>query len=158
MFRAWHQVDGRSKEFSRLVQRAVAFACLAGIGSALSASPSLGWALFVGRVPLAGRVSSHPTALPPEVVRCSNCHSVDDGPEMPGTQAPRLTRAWLTELQPRRGGPPSNYSLQAFCTLLRTGADPAYVVISEQMPRYAVTDHQCTALWRYVTTAHESRG
>jgi len=141
-----------------LVRRGVVLACLAGSGSGLSATASLGHALFVGKVPLAGRISSHPTALPPEVVRCSNCHAVGDGPEVPATQAPRLTRTWLTELRPRRGGPPSNYSLQAFCRLLRTGTDPVYVLISEQMPRYTIADDQCAALWRYVTTANESPG
>jgi hypothetical protein len=153
---AWRPRDGRGKRLSALAQRGVVLACLTSSGNGLSATPSLGHALFVGKVPLAGRISSHPRALPPEVVRCSNCHAVGDGPEVPATQAPRLTRAWLTAPRPRRGGPPSKYSLPAFCTLLRTGTDPAYVLISEQMPRYTISDDQCKALWGYVTTAQAS--
>ena len=156
VLRAWHGRERQGRKLSGVLQRGVVLACLGGAGTALSSTTSLGHALFVGKVPLSGRISSHPTALPPEVARCSNCHAVGEGREVPGSQAPPLTRAGLTELRPRRGGPPSNYSIQTFCTLLRTGKDPAYILISEQMPRYTITDDQCAALWRYVTTTQAS--
>jgi hypothetical protein len=35
--------------------------------------------------------------------------------------------------------------------LLRRGVDPAFVMISVEMPRYTIDDADCKALWRYVT-------
>jgi hypothetical protein len=34
--------------------------------------------------------------------------------------------------------------------LLRTGVDPAYIVISRKMPRYVLDDEQCLDLWHYL--------
>ena len=36
------------------------------------------------------------------------------------------------------------------CALLRTGLDPAYVLINVAMPRYTLNERDCTALWRYL--------
>jgi hypothetical protein len=63
---------------------------------------------------------------------------------------PALNAAWLTQAQSRRGGPPSVYSVQAFCKLLRDGIDPAWVLVNQTMPHYAVTDAQCDQIWAYV--------
>ena len=35
--------------------------------------------------------------------------------------------------------------------MLRTGVDPASIVITRQMPRYTLDDNQCLNLWRYLT-------
>jgi hypothetical protein len=50
----------------------------------------------------------------------------------------------------RRGGPASRYDALSFCKVIREGLDPANVVINSAMPRYQVSDAQCTSLWSYV--------
>ncbi len=115
-----------------------------------------GQALFSGTVDLHGRIYTHVDDMPPEVVRCSNCHAVAEGPEVPRSAAPRLTPNLLLLPRARRGGPPSHYGRESFCALLRKGVDPAFVMISVQMPRYSIADADCRALWRYLTeNAHE---
>jgi hypothetical protein len=110
-----------------------------------------GEALFRGNIDLHGRLYTHVVDMPPRVVRCANCHAVDDGPDVPRSLAPRLTHNLLLLPRARRGGPPSHYDRAGFCTLLRSGIDPAFVMISVEMPRYAIDDVNCQALWRYVT-------
>jgi hypothetical protein len=119
-----------------------------------------GQGLFAGSLDLHGRIYTHRVDLPPAVVRCANCHSVADGPDVPRSLAPRLTRDLLLRPQARRGGPVSVYDRERFCTLLRKGVDPAFVLISVEMPRYVIDDAGCGALWRYLTgSAHaESSG
>lgn len=107
--------------------------------------------LFEGPFDLRGRIRTHPTDLPPEVVRCGNCHAVAIGPEVPRSLAPRLTHDLLIKRRSRRGGPASNYDRNSFCALLRDGFDPAHVLISVEMPRYTLADAECAALWRYLT-------
>jgi hypothetical protein len=125
--------------------------------AALAAMPSvqeeyrLGQQLFVGDIDLQGRIRTHLADLPPDVVRCGNCHAAASGPEVPRSLAPRLTRNLLLERRPRRGGPSSSYSLASFCKLLRIGVDPAYVLISLEMPQYTLDDAHCLALWRFLT-------
>ncbi len=109
-----------------------------------------GAALFTGKADLLGRIYTHRVDLPPAVVRCGNCHAADDGPDVPRSLAPRLNRDLLMRQQRRRGGPASAYDEQQFCTLLRRGLDPAFVLISIEMPRYTLADADCLALWRYV--------
>ena len=111
----------------------------------------LGSELFNGKAALKGRMSTHLVDLPPEAVRCSNCHASASGTGVRGSNAPRLTRQLLLVPQRRRGGPPSRYNLAGFCNLLRKGVDPAYVVVDEQMPRYTLDNHECSALWRFLT-------
>ena len=98
----------------------------------------------------------HRTDLPAAVVVCRGCHVA--AVASPGTPppAPPVDRALLLEAKPRRGGPPSAYDLPAFCRLLRTGADPAYVLVAREMPVFDVDDAQCESLWRFVTA--EARG
>jgi hypothetical protein len=110
-----------------------------------------GRALFSGGLDLPGRLYTHRVELPPAVVRCANCHAVAGGPAVPRSLAPRLTRELLLRPQPRRGGPASVYDNDRLCTLLRKGVDPAFVLISVEMPRYAIDDAGCRALWRYLT-------
>ncbi len=110
-----------------------------------------GRALFEGRIDLQGRIYTHLVDLPPEIVRCSNCHAVAGGPDVPRSLAPRLTHELLLQAQRRRGGPPSRYDRDRFCALLRRGVDPALVLVSVEMPRYALDDASCQALWLYLT-------
>ncbi len=100
---------------------------------------------------LQGRIATHVVDLPSEVVRCGNCHAGPMGPEVPRSLAPRLTHDLLLAPRSRRGGPQSNYDRGKFCRLLRDGLDPANVMVSVEMPRYAMDDRTCHALWRFLT-------
>ena len=51
----------------------------------------------------------------------------------------------------RRGGPPSRYDAAGLCTLLRSGVDPAHVIILRTMPRYDINDADCQSLWLHLT-------
>ena len=107
--------------------------------------------LFNGTVQLRGRMSTHLSDLPTEAIRCSNCHATATGPAVPRSNAPRIGRQLLLLPQARRGGPPSRYDVASFCVLLRKGIDPAYVMVDEEMPRYTMSDAECSALWRFLT-------
>jgi hypothetical protein len=115
-------------------------------GSSLS-----GRSLFFGETPLRGIIQGHDRPLSPELVRCANCH-LPDSRSTSGVSnvTPRLDRSGLTELRRRRGGPPSQFTPSSFCRLLRTGVDPAYILITRQMPRYTLEDAQCLDLWQYL--------
>jgi hypothetical protein len=125
------------------------------VSSASSAAPSRypsrGEALFVGRERLQGRIRGHDSHLPPDAVRCRNCHAAGTQARDPAAAAPRIDRSWLLELRARRGGPPSSYDRSSFCKLLRTGVDPAYVLIAREMPIYDLDDARCAELWKFVT-------
>jgi hypothetical protein len=121
-----------------------------------------GEALFSGRPGLLGTIAGHDLALPAEASRCSNCHAVrarapaaSPAPE-PGvlpdqTAGPDLGRARLLAARSRRNGPASSFDLDSFCRLLRSGVDPASVMISRVMPRYSIGEAECKALWLYLT-------
>jgi hypothetical protein len=109
-----------------------------------------GEAIFSGRRPLRGRIRGHESDLPPQVVACRQCHLRSPGDGGPAA-APVLDRKLLLQLVQRRGAPPSVYDLQSFCKLLRTGIDPAYVLIDRIMPTYEMSDTDCAALWQVLT-------
>jgi hypothetical protein len=106
--------------------------------------------MFFGEMPLHGAIVEHGRPLPPEVVVCANCHLEKTRSISAGSGAPLLNRSMLTEPLRRRGGPQSQFSATSFCRLLRTGIDPAYIVISRKMPRYVLDDEQCLNLWEYL--------
>jgi hypothetical protein len=119
--------------------------------------------LFVGDGGLAGRVAGQDDPLPPAAVRCSNCHtgptagpnspnpSEADGGEAVLAYGPAVFGDALTAVRPRRGGPPTRYDETTFCGLLRSGIDPAHIIIARAMPRYTLDSVSCRALWSYVT-------
>jgi hypothetical protein len=113
-------------------------------------SGAAGCRMFFGETPMQGAIVEHDRPLPPEVVACANCHSGDVRSTSGGSFAPSLSRSMLTEPRRRRGGPPSQFSAASFCRLLRTGVDPAYIVISRKMPRYMLDDEQCLDLWKFL--------
>jgi hypothetical protein len=115
-----------------------------------------GLQLYAGAAPLQGTITGHAAPLPPAATRCINCHAQGTaGPRGAASAAssfgPLLTRERLTQRIARRGGPPSAYDEAALCRLLRTGVDPAYVLIPRDMPRYEITDADCRGLWLYLT-------
>lgn len=132
-----------------------------------------GQALYEGRVALQARLAGNLQTLPTPVARCVNCHE-NARNTTPGVAAataglvaagwgrspseprvvvavvPALTGDRLARSHGRRGGPATRYSAAALCTLLRSGVDPAQVVVSGNMPRYAVSDAQCRQLMHYL--------
>lgn len=109
-----------------------------------------GEALFSGKHPLKGTIRGHRDSLPPDVVACASCHEMGPAVEASRAPAPRIESS-LFEPQARRGGPPSSYDESSFCKLLRTGIDPAYVLIARVMPTYEINGAECAALWQYLT-------
>ena len=110
---------------------------------------------FDGRAPLVARIAGHEAALPPSAAACANCHApptarggAAGGPAE--TYGPTLDRASLTGSHARRGGPPSRFDEAAFCRTLRTGVDPAGVMLPRTMPRYAIDDETCRGLWTHL--------
>lgn len=119
----------------------------------------LGAALFTGQRDLHGTIFGHDVALPAEASRCANCHEiaprrapVPDAGASVEIVAPALGRGALLGTHRRRNGPPSSFTRDGFCRLLRTGIDPADVLVSRTMPRYPLSDLECDALWRYLTS------
>ena len=130
----------------------------AAAGPVDDAALERGRQLFAGEVPLEGRVSGHADPLPVQASRCINCHADSAATQAAGARdsttqsfGPRLDGVLLTQMHARRGGPPSRYDATALCRALRSGVDPAYVVIPRAMPRYTPSDADCEALWSYLT-------
>ena len=133
----------------------LALSCLlraeaAGTSALADASAATGRRMFFGDASLQGVIVGHPEALPPRLVACANCHGAATGLTA-ASFGPRLDGTRLTEMRGRRGGPPSAFSPASFCQMLRTGVDPASILITRQMPRYTLDDNQCLGLWHYLT-------
>jgi hypothetical protein len=118
----------------------------------------VGRALFHGERPLHGRINGHNTELPLAACGCANCHAKESSKVVrdPASSAeefgPALGPNHLQARRERRGGPPSVYDLASFCRLLRDGVDPAHIVLGQAMPRYALPDASCQALWAFLNT------
>ncbi len=103
------------------------------------------------------------------MTRCAGCHEAPastsatvatgaglaaaTAPAGGGTRAsygPPLDADALARPQARRGGPPTRYDAASFCSVLRTGIDPASVVLAQQMPRYDLADQDCADLWAWL--------
>jgi hypothetical protein len=115
-----------------------------------------GGQLFDGEVALPARIAGQDFALPAQASRCVNCHGPARGDAAsPAARAqrigPALTAGTLSDVVRRRGGPPSRYDATSLCVLLRTGVDPAHVIILRTMPRYDIADADCRALWLHLT-------
>lgn len=154
---------------------AVYGATLAACGGAAFADDrriAEGHALFTGSTPLTARVTGDTDVLPAVASRCVNCHEravqgitrIDRAANAPlaayratvrpdsdaSTYASALDSAWLTTSHVRHGGPATRYDQSSFCTLIRTGVDPAQVMIPPVMPRYDASDAQCESLWAFL--------
>jgi hypothetical protein len=105
-----------------------------------------GQRFFEGQEALPARIAGQDFALPVQAGRCINCH----GRQAPQRIGPLLTADSLTDATSRRGGPPTRYERSSFCRLLRTGVDPAFVILPRSMPRYDLSDADCADLWAYL--------
>lgn len=153
-----HDAAGRGPARRNVLFAVALLAAAAGLlGWRASLRPiELGAALYEGRAPLSARIDGHAVPMPADVVACANCHAPQSGAATAASRAaanagPVLSGDLLIQARPRRGGPPSHYDLAAFCRLLRTGEDPAGVLLPRAMPRYDVDATACDALWRFVT-------
>ena len=126
----------------------------AGTSALAEASAAAGRRMFFGDASLQGVIVGHPEALPPRLAVCANCHA-GGGSATAASFGPRLDGTRLTEMRGRRGGPPSAFSPASFCQMLRTGVDPASILITRQMPRYTLDDNQCLGLWHYLTELND---
>jgi hypothetical protein len=119
-------------------------------------SATRGRQLFDGEATIPARIVGQDFELPGQASRCVNCHgplTARAAASAAAAQpvAPALTAATLTEPLRRRGGPPSRYDAASLCTLLRSGVDPAHVIILRTMPRYEISDADCQSLWLHLT-------
>lgn len=127
----------------------------------IQAQASVGAALFQGKAAPAppARLNRHAMDLPAAATACINCHQIGY-PNKLARNVPFggwLSSQQLTQLRARRGGPPSRFDAASLCELLRSGRDPALVIVNTTMPRYEVNAAQCEALWTYLNTAEPSR-
>jgi hypothetical protein len=113
---------------------------------------ALGARLYNGGAPLNGTVGAQGMSLPASVLICANCHVGQPGNQPGGDAqaAPDLRRGWLRQVRSRRNGPAGHYTEITFCRALRTGIDPLHIVLPVQMPRFAIADADCAALWDYL--------
>lgn len=109
-----------------------------------------GQRLYSGAQPLTARLAGHSEALPPSATLCGNCHDLRPGQPSPSAIGPLLNGRSLLEARSRRAGPPSRFDAASFCRLLRDGIDPVQVTLRPVMPRYELSDVQCTALWSFL--------
>jgi cytochrome c553 len=140
----------------------VALLCLGVSSSAAAEDAARGRQLFAGEAPLAARIVGQDFTLPTQATRCVNCHGATAAsPASSGAAAqpaaPKLSASTLAEAVRRRGGPPSRYDAAALCVLLRSGVDPAHVMIQRTMPRYELSDADCRALWAHLTAQGAAR-
>lgn len=119
-------------------------------------STARGRQVFEGDAAVSARIAGQDFALPTEASRCVNCHGAArvgaaSSPADAQRIGPALTAATLGKPTHRRGGPPSRYDAASLCRLLRTGVDPAHVMILRTMPRYEISDNDCQSLWLRLT-------
>jgi len=114
-------------------------------------APTHGERLFDGTEPLVGTLADHATPLAAVAARCTQCHAGPRRDPTVPTFGPVLDRQHLREAWSRRGGPPVAYDLASFCRVMRLGIDPAHVVLPRAMPRFAIDDERCKALWQHLT-------
>ena len=145
-----------------------AFATALGfVGCGPSPQVEQGRLLFVGDRALDASIGGQDLPLPSIASRCVNCHvAADSNSAAPPASAASGSQAFggplsaqrLTSELSRRGGPPSRFDEAAFCKLLRTGIDPSAIIVTQNMPRYRLSDADCHALWTYLNqTHHEAR-
>ena len=135
---------------TRIIPVALIVVQSVALPSSLS-SRDRGEAIFYGKEAVSGTIRGHQHPMPPEAVRCGNCHSAGQQPSVARSVAPRLTKTLLLEARERRNGPPSSYDEQGFCNLLRKGIDPSEVLIARDMPVYDLDSEQCASLWTFLT-------
>ena len=113
-----------------------------------------GEAFFAGATPVVARMAGHDEVLPGSASRCANCHGFvrASSPSSAPTFGPTLSARFLRDARSRRGGPASRFDAASLCRMLRTGVDPASIIIARSMPLYEFSDRDCAALWTYLSS------
>jgi hypothetical protein len=123
----------------------------AHVSGASEVSVVSGEDLFYGRANLNGQLYLHNRPFGAALVRCANCHQLQD--EVPKENArfgPALGAQFLSVPNSQRGGPARAYDLPGFCAMLRNGIDPSGILIRTDMPRYTLDTEACSALWFFL--------
>lgn len=162
---AWSDLRaGKATTMNRMIRygAVLLLLCCSGVIQAaaetLAAARNHGERIFVGKEVIVGRIEGHASKLAPSLSRCVNCHAAAPQSKLESRSAPLLNRTSLVDPRPRRGGPASSYDKTSFCNTLRTGVDPQYVTLLRAMPRFELSDVQCTALWSYLMDpSHDKR-
>lgn len=146
------------KRCMRLAAPAVLAMLIAPAGVAYASKEvARGERIFNGRETVPARLDGHDRALPAQLGKCIACHGTTPRSGIEAGVAPPLTGDALTSARSRRGGKPFAYDRQTFCSTLRTGMDPQYVIMLRTMPRFEVSEEQCRALWSYLTEQRHDR-
>ena len=112
-----------------------------------------GESIYRGSKSIKGRMAGSEDYLAPAATRCANCHGANGrGVAEAGVSGADIRGATLRNSTPRRGGPPAAYTLESFRTALRSGHDPAGVVLARAMPRYEISASDSAALWGFLLT------
>ena len=134
--------------------------CCLCIGSAAKSELSeldRGKQIYLGGETVIGKIDGHISSLPPSLVKCVSCHTFARQSKLEVESAPPLNRSSLLDPHARRGGPGFSYDKTNFCKTVRTGIDPQYVVLSRTMPRFEISEAQCSALWTYLTDQRNAK-
>jgi hypothetical protein len=107
--------------------------------------------IYLGKEVIIGKIDGHASSLPPSLGICVTCHASAKRSRLEAELAPRLNRSSLLDPRSRRGGPGFSYDKTNFCKTVRTGIDPQYIVLRRAMPRFEISESQCSALWAYLT-------
>ncbi|PZQ13586.1 MAG: hypothetical protein DI565_13650 [Ancylobacter novellus] len=107
-----------------------------------------GYALYHGYLSMPATIAGTGVALPASASRCVNCHEGSGGGRI--GIAP-LDGSTLAIGRRRSGGAMTVYDRESFCRMLRDGVDPSLVTVSRVMPRFALSDADCDALWRWTS-------
>lgn len=110
-----------------------------------------GQRIFSGTEAITGKINGHQEPLPSQVAKCVTCHTPSARPQDSDQLAPMLNASWLQQARPRRGGPAFAYTRDSLCQTMRTGMDPEYVILNRTMPRFDISEEQCSALWTFLT-------
>ncbi len=130
-------------------RRLSAFAAAAAL--ALCAGVRQGERMYTTGAGLYATLAGSQDRLTDDAARCINCHGKDgQGLAEAGLRGSDIRPKTLGARVRRRGGPPSRYDAAGFCAALRTGIDPAGVVLGRGMPRYQIPASGCRSLWDYL--------
>lgn len=124
----------------------------AASGAGPARDPERGKRIFHGLDAVQGAVQQQGTALPVHASKCINCHSAHTPTGAWAGNSQYLSATTLSLKVSRRGGPAYVYDQPAFCRTVRSGVDPAGIVLEAKMPRYQLSDAQCADLWFFLAS------
>ena len=137
--------------FHKAVCLTVCCLCIGPVAKSQLSERDRGKQIYLGEETVTGKIDGHISSLPSSLGKCVTCHTFDRQSILEVESAPLLNRSSLLDPRSRRGGPGFSYDKTNFCKTVRTGIDPQYVVLRRAMPRFEISEAQCSALWTYLT-------